>query len=269
MTTASIGAVRLWSGEQVGNHIVKAAALVCKFVNSIWRNSDQPRPLRGRMAFAIDGNYMVGSSVIALLAFSGPPAISGLVVAIVIDAIKRRTFRSRPHVAQECREIIAPLIVHGDPPSAVQRIYREPIVETSHFGGCPRTILRAVALAVAVVALCGHCGDAATAASRVAAAQIPTGNRCQVSAVAAAREHPGSVFASSCPIQYGQVPKCHPDWIDLAVHRSGLRGHVVKCSRISRAVSFAPHLQPHGISTPRGRPPACFLGVISRRGRIA
>ena len=42
----------------------------------------------------------------------------------------------------------------------------------------------------------------------------------------------------------------------------GRFGQVVKCSRISRAVSFAPHFQPHGIVTPRGRPPGCFAGFF-------
>jgi len=61
---------------------------------------------------------MNATAIVVLCASICPPAITGLIVPVVIDAIKGFSFRAWTHVFKKGREAVNPSFTHGD--SAIQ-----------------------------------------------------------------------------------------------------------------------------------------------------
>jgi hypothetical protein len=95
-----------------------------------------PRPSGKRHGAITNRDEVIVSSVVGLLDPGRPPAISGRVIAVIVDPIKLVFWRRlRPHVSQEALER-APSFTDSDPTSAVVFVARvafiaAPLVYTS------------------------------------------------------------------------------------------------------------------------------------------
>lgn len=136
--------------------VVLSAAKIMPFCcdGNFWRNpaphSPQSRgvgdaklytPLFHRLRNAVDCGKQCISAVVDLLHISGPPAIRWLVIAIVINPIKR-VFAGRlsSHISKEVLERIKPAITNSDPSFSIQVIPRGRRICAPHFHGCPCAI---------------------------------------------------------------------------------------------------------------------------------
>ena len=77
------------------------------------------RPLRNGSGLAFQCGEERLSGVAGLLLGCGPTAIVRRVTLIVVDAIKRVTFRNRPHIREEVLKGVSPTVADGYAPSAV------------------------------------------------------------------------------------------------------------------------------------------------------
>src|ERR1043165_874636 len=59
------------------------------------------------------------ATVVSLLLGRSPTHVAGLVIAVVVDAVKRVARRLRPHVREKRQEVAAPLVAHTDSATAV------------------------------------------------------------------------------------------------------------------------------------------------------
>ena len=80
--------------------------------------------------------------IVSLLQWSGPAAIPWSVGTIVVDAIQRHAgIWAAPHVAQEGREIVPPLVAHGDAATAPSRIVVVVFAVATPLSSLPRSPL--------------------------------------------------------------------------------------------------------------------------------
>jgi hypothetical protein len=81
-------------------------------------------------------------SIPVLLGMSGPSAIAGLVVAVLVwVAIECFPLRSRPHILEEGNKVIPPLIAHLDATPAIKRVLLVIRVVAATLGMSPRFVL--------------------------------------------------------------------------------------------------------------------------------
>lgn len=79
----------------------------------VWSNPCNSSPLRYGLSLTADRDESIFSRVIRLFLICRPPAITWLVMAIIVHAIDLHAFRSFPHVGQEQFEVI-PARANGD-----------------------------------------------------------------------------------------------------------------------------------------------------------
>src|SRR5665213_482869 len=82
-------------------------------------NTTTDRPSLSTAHFARFQALAKITSVSVLIRRRGPNAVAWLIVAVVVLAFERQASRTRPHVAVERRDIVAPLVAHRDAASAV------------------------------------------------------------------------------------------------------------------------------------------------------
>lgn len=99
-------------------------------------------------------NVMTLARVVALGVAGRPSAVTGLIVAVYIDTIKRVAHWARPHISQEDREIMDPFGAHGDTAPAVVPEVRIVSREASRFRLLPCLVLRHLD-SIARGAVCG------------------------------------------------------------------------------------------------------------------
>lgn len=112
---------------------------------------------------AVDDHAPVCALVVDLRDAVRPSAVAGLVVAIVVDAIKRVAFWARPHIRKERAEVALPPRAHCDAASAVvwecdvsgreaARLSRFPRPELSGFGAAEAVFSEGLRHSLSVIA---------------------------------------------------------------------------------------------------------------------
>ena len=158
-----------------------------------------------------------------------PAAVARFVIAVIVDAVERCSFRAWPHVSEKRAEIAAPFRAHCYPPPAVVPVLRMGCSEASCFGPFPSTHLRRSAFTNRVPVRRRTCNRQfpreAAAASRYAFSYMGQGQLFFLTAVAP------------------EQPKCPPIAIPSAGHRNqaaiSFTGNVEGASRHS---TLLPHL---------------------------
>lgn len=159
------------------------------------RDTRASAPFGPTMRFAVELQHATvpatrRAAIVALLFLRGPSAVLRGVGAIVINAVKLVTDRTRPHVEKEGGEVVTPSLTHGNPapsPIGVSRMVR---VVTARLRVAPRIVFwrRACARLVAVLVRSRDHNvfrQTPTTASD-AGLQMARGGLCACAAVAAA-----------------------------------------------------------------------------------
>lgn len=175
-------------------------------------------PFGPTMRFAVELQHATvpatrRAAIVALLFLRGPSAVLWGVGAIVINAVKLMTDRTRPHVGKEGGEVVTPSLTHGNPapsPVGVSRMVR---VITARLRVAPRIVFwrRACARLVAVLVRSRyHNVFRQTPATPCRAGlQMARGGLCACAAVAAALPVAVSVLVSNKPQNF-QASKAFP-----------------------------------------------------------
>jgi hypothetical protein len=133
----------------------------------------------------------IGASITHLFGPCGPAAVSGFIIAVVVDAVKRMLITgSRSHVSEEGAKIVLPSITDGNAPAAVMFKGFVVFVSASRFHLGPRSIFRAIqgAIAIAIAASCVAVTEKSLTSQ--IAFQAPTGLRVlSLSVQSLGREH--------------------------------------------------------------------------------
>lgn len=129
---------------------------------------------------------------VALVSEVGPAAITRFVIAATVDAVNRLSGRSRSHVAQKRREIIAPFVAHPDAECAIAWVTDIARIVTTVLCASPRFVFarRLFTFCVACMTvpqprLCG--GSQAATTLRLARAKSCSVNVVNCAAVATAQ----------------------------------------------------------------------------------
>lgn len=178
-----------------------------------------------------------------LLYTSSPTAISGLIVARVVDSINRHLWRRLTHVFQEGFKAIAPALAHFDAAAAViGEVFAFRVVNAS-FDAAPnhinirlRSLERMSVFAfagMAVLRLISCLGFAATAANRMTIFQMGDVNDGHGSAIALAKPSRSSAFRHLKKTQNGQSTKTLTGYI-LECRHSDLSRRLLRLETASR-----------------------------------
>lgn len=99
-----------------------------------------PQPIRQAVALFIDNDLPGSSGIAPLLLPGGPPAISGFVVAIIVDAVNGMAAgRPTSHVAEERLEGLRPFVTDPNASSSVVREVPTLWIGASLLHGSPGT----------------------------------------------------------------------------------------------------------------------------------
>src|SRR6185503_696121 len=112
---------------------------------------------QGNLAASIGHHdqLLTGSPVVQLLLPSRPPAVTGFVVSIVVDAIDRMVRTGSPsHVSQKRLEAILPALAHPYPSTPVVLIGSVALVAAAVAHPLPDDVLPRMTLAVRAIANC-------------------------------------------------------------------------------------------------------------------
>lgn len=91
-------------------------------MNDFLAQSSFITPLRGRHCAPVVGQKYATAAVVGLRFPRSPFAVAGLVIAVVVKALNRHSFRTRPHVGVEVLERVTPTIANGDSTRPVTKI---------------------------------------------------------------------------------------------------------------------------------------------------
>lgn len=101
-----------------------------------------------RKSFAFIQNSGRDASIAHLLVCSSPSAIAFLVIAIVVDSIKAKSWRTFTHVSNECLERIKPFFRHTDATTSVMSVLLVIGVGAAILSKCPSPVFLATPTAV-------------------------------------------------------------------------------------------------------------------------
>lgn len=160
------------------------------------------------------------------LLFGGrPSAITRLVVAVVVDSLDRVPVRPRPHVAQERRKVVSPLVAHADAAPAVVGVAGRCGIVATLFRVLPRPIFRASGLSVC--SLMGkrarHVNPKAAATARPANPQSVAGG-FDLAAAVASTEPPGFRIFGVCSSKDDKATEPPP-----GKGNHGWHAHILRC----------------------------------------
>lgn len=96
------------------------------------------------------GSILYSTPIAILLRTRGPSAIAGLIVAVVVDSIKRAAHWPLAHVREKCLETVSPSLAHTDASAAVVWITDSRRIKATTLGRVPRA-MGSRGLAVATV----------------------------------------------------------------------------------------------------------------------
>ncbi len=91
-------------------------------ISSFARDSKSLTQTSQAVRNSVKRDNAIGSLIALLLRVCCPPAIAWLVVSVVVDAVNLQSFRTLPHVFQECLEIVFPSVAHFHAPASIGRI---------------------------------------------------------------------------------------------------------------------------------------------------
>lgn len=111
-------------------------------------NSDFSSPVSGDHSSAFELNMPILARVSSLLSFRRPPTILWLIVAVIINAVNRKTFGARPHVGVEGGERISPSFTNCNSSVSIIFIGRIIGIFASLNHSYPHSILRSMGQAV-------------------------------------------------------------------------------------------------------------------------
>ena len=106
------------------------------------------RPFCDRAFTAVHGESSGRPEIVGLLAGRRPSAVPGLVVARVVNSIKRAARRLRPHVGKELFERFFPFSTNGNASTAPQVESRAALIQAPILHARPRLVLGRVAHAM-------------------------------------------------------------------------------------------------------------------------
>lgn len=124
--------------------------------------TDLSRPFSNIHGDAIERDWPIGGSVIALLLGRGPAAVFRAVIALTIDSVKAGSFRPFAHVGKEVLKI-KPSFTDLNPFSSIARIVGRCWAEASSFHRIPRNEGRRLITLSTVTVLCIYFDFVATA----------------------------------------------------------------------------------------------------------
>lgn len=99
------------------------------------------RKVRDSATAAVEYDHDGAASIVRLDTRARPPAVTGLVVPIDIDAIESQTIRACAHVFKEGAEVSHPLVTHSDASPTVESVRRITGVTAAGLRGLPRAVL--------------------------------------------------------------------------------------------------------------------------------
>lgn len=151
-------------------------------------------------------------AVLSLLAACRPATISGRVVAIVINALKRMQWSgTAPHISKEVLEEL-PALADLDPPPTVAGISRGVWVETALSHRTPRAILQGYRSTEMGFAVALHPGATVPTSPRLASTEIESLWAGQTPAIALAKPNP--LVASVARVTKNkELPETFPEQI--------------------------------------------------------
>lgn len=159
-------------------------------------NSGAITPILHAQRFPFVCQHHIAASVAVLLAASGPPAITGLVIAILVwIAINTVTERwPFTHILQKCRKRIAPPIAHLNAMRAIPLVVFIRAVVASRQHRTPRTVCKRGGFAVRNWTGAVQVVSKATAACASITAKTATEYSAQSATVAPAVPHCTTLF---------------------------------------------------------------------------
>jgi len=115
------------------------------------------------------------SAVFVLLRPRRPAAVTGFVVAVIVDTVKREAGRFLAHVSEKVFKAVTPAVAHFDAaPAVVFKLLNFRII-AARFHLRPRAVCGAPAagcVAVGEISLAGYIAQQTPARSRISAAQV-------------------------------------------------------------------------------------------------
>ncbi len=137
------------------------------------------RPGDERLCFASEGQESVASAITCLFCISCPPAVSWLVVSVIVNPLNRvATRRTFTHVSKKRRERLSPGLADCDSTPTIAWIGRIVHIETPSQHHRPRPVLRRSVSTVSCETPDSRFVIEAAAASSIAACQ--NAYRCRV-----------------------------------------------------------------------------------------
>lgn len=188
--------------------------------------------------------FSVTPSVVGLLKASRPSTVRRAVRAVIVDALKRMSWRwPWSHVTPERCEVVEPLGAHGNPSAAVMRVVWIIGVGAAVFGRGPGPILGRVRGGVSSSLRSGEFFLQASATSRRSSGYVSGSPVNDVPARASADAHRSPRFNSRNYFKNGQATVCGAD-VDVRFSA----GHIAPVMRCVQVASSA-------LSTPMGPRP--------------
>ena len=116
--------------------------------HGLWRKTQVAIPVGFGHRFSVKRQPNIGPCVIRLRNYVSPAAVARLVVAFVVDAVKRVIRRSRPHIGIEGLKRVAPAIAQANAATAVVLIAIRARVVATAFQRPPSLVFAAIRAAM-------------------------------------------------------------------------------------------------------------------------
>lgn len=94
--------------DRFGQYAIGIPSITDATPDGVWRHIEFACPFRDCHSLTIHRQRMVDPGVVALFDFGSPTAIVRLVVAVIVDAVKRMTVWAHTHVVEEILERFTP-----------------------------------------------------------------------------------------------------------------------------------------------------------------
>ena len=120
------------------------------------RDAQSLRPLRKRQCDAVMGDEVIAAAVVVLPDHGRPAHVARLVIAVIVDAIKRVLPRwTSANVSKKCLKGRQPRITHADTTTPVVGIFRSLRIGAARFHVAPRSVFgRLVAAVTSCMTMC-------------------------------------------------------------------------------------------------------------------
>ena len=183
------------------------------------RTSDFVCPLRQILRATVKCQKHITTIIVALLLTCGPTAILLTVRPIIVLALQRQPWWSRPHINVEIFKTISPAITDRDAPAAVMNKNRMFRVITSTIHTIPNVIVRRSSHAMRTTTITNAFSLKTSARLCAASSQRPLTYGCAAAAVAPAQPIPRPICAWSIDfLYYNQTTESLCGQVEFVAH---------------------------------------------------